>query len=325
MSLPTLVKTHQMNVNNTQTAQGSATLDNQALLFAIKGALKGFAVNPLTVNYSCNSVTAGTAADGVDRWVTASNLVFAAAGSAHSWIVLNIAGIASGAQLMISCNSGANNVNAIIRVSTSAGFTGGTTTADPTATDQITILSGAWSALVSDLQIRWSVWLATDGSLIRMIAYAAGNPIGTWIIDVPANAKSGFTIPFYGYANGTANANTGTTLSNLTTLAMVSRIGSTNCNMTFTCEGAATGGALFSNATIGQIANEVDLAWDFYPLGLASSTVGTRGRDASAVDIWFGSSAITSGDSYPATGTTGQFAQFGNLILPWNTGPVNLT
>lgn len=41
-----------------------------------------------TVRYSCDSVTAGVAGDGVDKWVTPDNVVQGNATAAHSWIVL---------------------------------------------------------------------------------------------------------------------------------------------------------------------------------------------------------------------------------------------
>ncbi len=89
--------------------------------------------------YSCNSVTAGTAADAVDRLrsggagvCTDADFVYATAGSAHSWFVLYNATL--GLYLLVSYE-GADNKNVRIVFSPNA-FTGGSTTARPTATNE---------------------------------------------------------------------------------------------------------------------------------------------------------------------------------------------
>lgn len=88
MSLPSLAKTWQFNANNSIAAQGTALADNRRLWRTLKDALIGFATNPWVMRYSCNSVTAGTAGDGVDRLTADSNFVWANDTVAHTWYVL---------------------------------------------------------------------------------------------------------------------------------------------------------------------------------------------------------------------------------------------
>jgi hypothetical protein len=324
MSLPTVVKTWQKNVNNLQAAQGSSLLDNTLAIWNIKQALLGFGT-PLVMDYSCNSVTAGTKADGVDRITTAANIVRAAGAGAHSWFVLKMTGIHTNAEILFDFNLAAGNGSAaLISVSTTVGFTGGSTTVSPTASDQVQIntVTNLFTSLSTDLAVRWSVWLSTDLQSFRVIMAAAGNVISAWLVDVPTNVVTGWSNPWFGFIQQNAPI-ISTLCSSSGATGIRSRIGSTNAVMLLLCEGSTS--LLPADASIGQIANEISSEWFFAPIGVGSQTVGVRGRHGSVIDAWFGSNAIASGDSYPATGTTGQFAQFGNLILPWNNGAVNLS
>lgn len=326
MSLPTLVRTWQTSCNNAQAALGSALADNRGLLIAIKNQMLTFGTNPWTVRYSCNSTTAGTAGDGVDRWAsTPANLVWQGAGSAHSWIVLQQSGIATGFQLLLSCEgSSASGSIMVIVVSPSAGFTGGTTTARPTATDEQVLVNGVgWGGVGTvDQSARWSVEQSTDGAGTRIVTCAGGAVTGIAFFEQPANVVTGWSSPSVSlWVNGTG------TLANFSTYGnSKGRIGATSANLGISCEGTAGTAALGpADAVFGNIANEVSGEWPFWPLGIDCSTAGVRGRHGTLVDLWFGSSNVPSGDSYPATGTTGQFAQFGVLIIPWNNGAVNLS
>lgn len=310
MALPSLTKTWQFNVNNAQTAQGTALADNRLALFNIKTAMIGFGTQPWTVVSSSDSTASGN----TDKWVAATNLVWNTAGSAHSWIVLKQTGIGSNAQLLISCSaSSGSGLNATIKFSPSVGFTGGTTTADPTATDAITFINGvAWTTINTDVALRWSVMQSTDGQCTRVFVFSGGTLTSFWMIEKFANATGG--------TPGASNTGWGfaTTL-----LSVVNTFnGQTNQNGTT----AATIISYESASNI-AIASEVSGAWDMFPIGIVcTATAGCRGKLGTIQDAWFGSSGIALGDTYPATGSPlAQFVQFGLLILPWNNGAVNLT
>jgi hypothetical protein len=323
MALPTLSKTWQFNVNNAQAAQGTALADHRKLLRAIKNALIGFATNAWALRYSCNSTTAGTAGDGVDRWSSDTDLVWANAGTAHSWVVLRQTGIATNFEMLISCEAANGSGNTLtLVISPSAAFTGGSTTARPTATDEIVLISNvAWSGIGSaDLSLRWSVMQSTDGQCTRVIICNSGAVSAYWIIDKPANPTTGWSNPSVLFA-----AAASPTVAVLAGSAAPGRMrsGSTTGNVQMLCEGNnVTLGPI--DTTWGNIANEISSEWPMVPIAFASITVGVRGRHGTFQDLWFGSVSVSSGDTYP-NDSSNQFAEFGCLILPWNGGSVNLT
>ncbi len=95
--------------------------------------------------YSCDGTTAGAAGDAVDRLrsggagvCTEADFVYATAGSAHSWFVLHNAAL--GEYLCVSYE-GADNKNMRVVFIPNA-FTGGSTTARPTATNEASGYAG---------------------------------------------------------------------------------------------------------------------------------------------------------------------------------------
>lgn len=317
MALPTLSKTWQFNVNNQTTAQGSALADSRKTLRGIKDAMIGFATNPWTVRYSCDSVTAGTAGDGVDRWSADTKLVWANAGTAHSWIVLRQTGIGPTYELLISCE-GTSATGSLLTILTSiSGFSGGSRTARPTATDELTVASSGQWISGSDVSNRWSVMQSTDGQCTRILVGFGGNFTTLIVLDKPNNPTTGWSTPNFSalyFIAGGLSITTANFISLTSPLAR-SRIGSVNGSVTLTIEGI--GNNFATDITIGNIANEVDSSWDMWPLGIACLTSGARGRHGSLFDLWAISTARASGDMIPADGSN-QFAVFGNFVLPWN-------
>jgi hypothetical protein len=86
--------------------------------------------------------------------------------------------------------------------------------------------------------------------------------------------------------------------------------------MTWTGETSNSTSSLLANAILNS-ANDFDSSWPFFPIGIASTQASHRGRHGTLYDIWWGSSATASADTYPADGSR-QFAQLGNIILPWD-------
>lgn len=322
MALPTLTKTWQHNVNNSISALGSALADNRRLWRSIKNALIGFGTNPWVVRYSCNSVTAGTAGDGVDRWVSDSDLVWNSNGSANSWIVLRQVGISSTFEMLIALQTSTSlATTAYISVSTVA-YTGGTTANRPTSTAE-TVISNATtiSSISSDMATRWSVSQSTDGQCTRIVVAASGVTQFWLLIDKPSNPTTGWGTPFIGFLTVGSPTAAALCASNSPKGAM--RNSSTAGTAYMLCEGD-TIGVVPANTVFGQINNEISSEWPMIPIAFASGTVGIRGRHGTLQDVWLGSNAVATADTYPGDGSN-QFVQFGNIILPWNGGPVNLT
>ena len=326
MALPTLAKTWQFTVNQQILALGSALIDNQTLQLNIKNALIGFGTQPWTMYYSCSSLVAGAANDGTDRIAAIANIVWGNAGSAHSWWVLQQTNLGTHAQLLFSMEgiSASGNVMTLVW-SPSAGFTGGSTTARPTATDEIVLLSNAGfgGASALDQSVRWSVMQTTDGQCTRiMIASAAA--VSSWaIFDKLSGPTAGWAIPVVAAWNVSVPTTNILATNTLGSAVFKMRNSSISGVGSMTVEGFSTT-ALPTDTVIGNISNEIDSTFIMMPVGFAGLTSGLRGRHGSFVDLWLGSNSVVSADTYPNTGTN-LFAQFGHLILPWNGGAVNLS
>jgi hypothetical protein len=311
-ALPVYSKSWQFNCNNLIAAQGANLADMRLLWRTIKNQMLAIGLFPWNVKYSCNSVTAGVPGDGVDRWVTDSNLVWNQAGGAHSWIVLGQPAILSTTQILISLSpvSGGNQQNFRYAIS-NAGFTGGTTSNDPTATDAVAVIASNTPNFSTDLAMRWTIEETTDGQCTRIIIFAGGNLVMAGFIDKLANPTAGTP----GYANGGVIGFTPSA-----GLALINA-GTSNHNGVST-----TVNASWESASALAIPSEISGAWDLFPMAACGMSVGGRGRLGTFQDMWVGSSGIATGDVYPATGTPiNQFIQIGQVVMPWNNGPVNLS
>jgi hypothetical protein len=210
MALPALQKTWQGG-----TTLGGTDLINQTILaanlqkdtlLAIKNALITFNLANWTVVGSSDSVTA--AMDATDRWVTNANLVWATtAGTVFSWIVLQQTGIQASFQMLISLEilaaADTNREDVYMGVSFSAGFTGGSTTARPTATDEhagaILDWIGAEGGTPTDKVL--TCIQSDDGECTRVVISNKGNgiPCTSMGFEKPRLPNANFTNPSLWY------------------------------------------------------------------------------------------------------------------------------
>jgi len=170
---------------------------------------------------SCGAVVVsssdGTTADASDNWSVYTDLVFNTSGSAHSWIVLQFDSIHSGYQICIDCNETAvTTEQCTALMSGAAGFTGGTTTNRPTATDEITLINGTywggWTIADSSSSRRaWSLITSSDNTVVFVLTHFTNSPLGFWIFAKPAGAPAGNSTPGIAYMIGQS----GPTVSNL--------------------------------------------------------------------------------------------------------------
>lgn len=274
-----------------------------------------FGTVPPTIGYSCSSTVAGAANDGVDRWATTANIVQNGAGLAHSWFVFKFP---NGFQYLWSFNQASStpNKNGIgFYCSPAAGFTGGTTTADPTATDQYTIITSAVNTLINiaaDAAIKWNVMLSTDGTCMNWFFLSAGAVVGSLFLGRLANLTGGTpgaTDNGWGLGGGAG--------------AAFALNGNTRSNGTNT----ATSLAYESVANL-SIASEISGGFDVFPVSLVGTTVGVRGKLGTIQDIWLTSSGIALGDGN-SNGTVNSFMNLttvANVVtIPWNTTVLLLT
>lgn len=307
-NLPTLSKTWQYNANNTAAYQGSLSGTYLLVLQSFVAAMKGVASSPWTVGYSCNGVTVGTVNDGVDRFSSGS---LTTSTSVFSWIVLKQPGLVSTAQLLIFTGgwngfSGFNNIG--FTYSPVSGFTGGSTTAVPTATDGMNFGPNNNSPFSNfNGQLRWSYMQSTDGQCNRIIVAGNSTVLGAVFIEKLAGITTGF--------NNNGVVSQGNLLSNATNA--VSRQGTSFSTFQ---------GAYETNSLI-ALASEIDGNYPMLPLGCVGTTVSARGKWGMFQDLWIGSSAVNIGDTYPGTSETpaNQFVQLNNqIIVPWNQGSFSL-
>lgn len=324
--LPTLEKSWQFDVNQFVTGAGRET-HHREVLFAVKESLINFALSPWTVAGSNDTVTAGM--DAVDRWLDPdTDIKFSVSDSggtkSRSWIVLQNV---EGGQLLIDCRrndnpggSGNSARDIYIQWSPTGGYTGGSTTTHPTATDNRTLCSNAWLADINGAAtFKVHVLGTTDGATTIVLFTRNSLCTARWIFTTVIDEASAiWTLPYIADASHAAT-------STETRAPSYSELFDAE-----TFQGVLTPGGIQFNASlstwasvndgIGQrllVPNDFTGENPFLPIGVVSTTVGARARLGRIPDLWFGNAAVVTGTPFPADNTY-QFAQFGDLIVPWN-------
>jgi hypothetical protein len=324
-AFPRLTKTWQLTPNivaDTGTGQAAT------MFRAIKDALLGFGTLPWTCQGSSDSSTA--ALDGVDR-LTSNGAIVAASSGAHSWIVLKQP--ATGLQVCIDWLTTHGNVYYIsVVISVAAGFTGGTITARPTATDEIEIRNDYWHYPTEAWVHVTHVLHSTDGKNTRIVAQVfnggtdnrallwefgrAGSPITEWttpligcIVNLefestsiwPLLAPRAGTPYFYG------KAPSGTTMQMFAVAP-----GSFLLNKPATVTGGAD--ALVDPNV--PVLSDGD--YPLHELGLVSITSSCKGKHGKLVDLW---GTIGANDGYFVSPDRERaLLSIGGLVFPWQVG-----
>ena len=327
MALPTKELTWQYLNNQFVAAQGTILATNRRFVRNIFGTGGGdgtiytFGSNPPTVRYSCDSVVAGAAGDGVNRWDADTDLVWAAAASAHSWIVLRYSQIGATFDLLISCES--TNSNLVVATSL-VGFSGGTTTARPTAADeQIHATTSTGLLLNSELAVgyRFHMQQSSDGKSFRLVMYSSSALKSVFMLGVPKNPVSGWTTPAWGYAGAGTQCLDYTVLVTPGVAGIQSRAPGVNMLMFMTAE--FFGNSALPLQAVFTAGNQLDgAALPLSPLGLASTTVSAIGRHGVIYDLWLGLTTSGNGDTYPDDATR-LFVTHGDMVFP-NNGDIIL-
>lgn len=332
MTLPSLDKTWQHDVNNFIAADATesgtqARADARGLLLGIKNALIGFSTQPWTVTSSSNGTTSGAS----DNWSTIADIVFATSDStAHSWIVLRQTGISTTFELLINCvhSTATNRGDAIEAYVSRTGFTGGSTTARPTGSEEITLrLNQQWgSGTVNGgaRDYRYHCMQSDDGEVTYIVTHTSNAPVGFWIMARPKSPISAWTNDYVASIYGENDGNDAPDLqdyyetdSNLRTYraeranVTAEDAGMTRLFMT---------GRAFNNDHASQqhtVPNDITGEYPIYSIGLASNNSAFRGYMGRMYDLFWGLESLAEGDTYPSGGTR-TFVQFGDMVFPWD-------
>lgn len=305
----------------------------------IYGASVFLLANGYTCKFSSNGTTGPTnSADTTNRLTSAAGFAVRAtiAAAAQSWIVLTDG---SGIQILITYQGASDD---IARISFSAGgFTlAGTTTQQPTATDEQLVTSATSLILATTSGDRlWSGWVMSGGIGCRFAVARAGVWTGLeWGVEVvnPVTFAAGVTWspPVWGFAHPPGNAN-GVTTSGLMGAASASARGGVarptvggsgvNASLAWGGEGQAASPLLLTS--VGNVSCEMQGDYLIAPATVGSTTTGARGKFGNLFDHYFSGETGAGGQVFGAnlwinmTGTSSAAP----LMWPWDGSAVVMT
>jgi hypothetical protein len=362
-SLPAHYRTWQFQVNVAIAAQASVLLTNALTIRSIKNALLGTGAWTDNTNgavassgnwtvVSCCNGAGGAGSfgnnDATDRWNANTDLIWAATGSNHSWIVLEQTGITGGpVYLYLDLNNATGSWRLQVGWSTTL-YTNGTATACPTganlaiagttATPYPTATSAAWGGPQTNAASSLHVTKSADGKATRVIVCRNGWATGLWFFDELEDASPAWTAPAICYIGGESStvpasdlaltqnifANPGT---NLVGLACINgSVALTGCHHEYF--------GTNSLVAVPIVANDMDAAWPMYRFGcyvrpsqayadaVATPLVNARGYSGQVRDLWWVQSQLGEGDTMPAAATQ-NFVVLGDTCHPWNTTTID--
>lgn len=335
---PPLERTYYSDVDYSLADVSTSTLMFKSLIWAIKAAFKNTilmangvpASSAWTVEYSCDSVTAGTAGDGVDRWTNTfdgTKIVRANGAVAHSWIVLKSPAGLGPYYLCIQWNGSVDyQCNFIF---SKVAFTGGTTTARPTstaeiATNQITLFdSGNTAAAAAKLHKT----VLSDGEIV-LIWGKTGIGRATGALGLPrlADTVSGDLYPVACLMDWVTSAlavfhhdNSFLTSSN-SAFRTRNSTGTTNIALSTLVLKYATGVAtsFFDLMTTTDL-NDGKYLDDRILMGIV--TAGFYGIKGRLYDWRWCGSGIANGTMFQQSGGSLSHLKMGAVWIPWVTAP----
>ncbi len=335
MAYSSFAKTWQVVPNITLLTDTNSTIHTAVIVNNIKKMLTTrFTAHPWTVPLCSNAgvvsaVNYGTTGTS-DLWVidnqtltqvggiitVSQDVNFGAAGVRHSWIVLRNDSIASHFEICFDMRS-ATTIDVI--VSAAAGFTGGSVTARPTATDEKVVTTAFINGAVNTTH-QLHGWQSSDGQCNRVMGWAGGTINQFFVLcDLAQNPVTGWTNPcVYSFmtTGATGIASAFATLAALTTLNMRG-LGPANFQGSTTFEAYSTNTALPTSTAIGAATNAFDNSWPVLPMGIASNAAGNTGRIGNLYDIWHAPVGVPDGNTFPDSCTVRSYVKLGGVVLPW--------
>lgn len=307
-----------LNVSNTPS--GTAAADFKAMLVLLAGRLLAFtgaSTNKPVCVGSSNGTTA--ALDGTNRWSTNADIVIAAAGSAHSWIVFKFVGIFNLQLLIATDNVSTDRISVIWSL---VGFSGGSTTANPTAADSTAGLNQeVWLNSSVSNQFRMHMALSANGQQFRMVIYRNNAPLFDCKAGRMLNPETGWTNPLF--FKVIANSQSSTLLNALTIRDSAGYFRGYNPSgaaQTFitTCE--VVGRTDQSPPERYNQANDVSGSLDGIPVGLWCDTATIRGRMGQVPDLFIIADLPVDGDTAQKAPNTPllDWMVSGHTLFPWD-------
>lgn len=282
--------------------------------------------SPPTVKGSSDSTTAGM--DGVNRISAANKVVWVGAAVVHSWIVLEFPNINDGAggKLQIcldfkTAQGGGDAWDWTLVSSKSAGFTGGTTSARPTATDEKS--TGDIGFLGNtNVAFRIHVIASTDGTVYHSFFCEGGGTVAWLMVAKPTTLVAGWDYPYYVHFEGNAlngaTSATHVTPTEVTTYSAtrhMARHGATDMTASLQMEGGA---ATLNAGGAGAAAHGISNDFPCLPAPIWSNA-GVVGRMGRIKDLYF--TSVTgfagAGDDFGPDASHRKFAIFGSAVVPW--------
>lgn len=323
MPLPQLSKSWQFDVNQTYNRGTDETAASmyRKILWGIKESLVSTLGGRVetdsrwTVARSSGGAGDTLAAGPEDHWTGEADLRWPSGGSGRSWIVLAQQGITTGSQICIDLD-GTVSPTVTITWAPNGFASGGTTTARPTATVEVQLLTGlldgggvtAGAMIVHVMQ-------STDGQCTRVIGYRDNAPVLFWLFDRVRNPVTGWSTPAAMLAVGDATSTAHYARLQSPTTPSLRGYGSALMHLFMSTE--SFGSTVEGVGSQLEGPNDFDLNWPLTPIGLACLDDGHKGRHGEIADLWFASKGANDGDAYPSDGSR-QFVQFGHLVFPWD-------
>lgn len=318
MALPTPDKLWNFDVNIALPSLGSATADGRRFIRKLKTKILGGGA--WAVKRSSNAVAVANS----DLWSSDASVVRGSSGSPHSWIVLQRTDITLELLLDVNCDSAYDYGTVVV---SRTGFTGGTISNRPAATDEVYVVGTAssyasWHAAGnSTFSVVLHSFNSTDGQVQRIVAVKANVTVLFIDLSTLKNPPSGLVTPFvvgwvptaptFNTINNTGGGGEGRYFGLHASLPIRAYLAT---------EGYTVAGTASAIGTLQIIQNELSAAWSMTPAAVVGYSPGTKGRHGNLYDLWFGEINKTNSTTYPDDASR-QFIQFGYLILPWANPP----
>lgn len=317
MSLPLVEKTWQYNVSQQLVSTGSIFGNCQQLLYNIKQSMTTFASSPWTVIRSSDATSVADS----DLWTAANKVNANTNTTARSWIVLSQPGLGS-TQICIDYNSATSGgVYSQLGIWVSPGgvFTGGTTTTRPTASDEyLTTSSESATFAIVDATSSYSLHAmqTIDGYCTRLFYCSSGVLKGIWMFDTLTDTPITNKVVTVITAINTSGSGSAIIHNSFYQAAIIyGKFNSTTYNAYIGSE--AYNSSLVVTSGSGSISG-ITGAYPITAISLHSETAGARGRIGRFSDLYFGSSSLAPGTTYPVSPDDKEYCQLTPFVMPWN-------